>query len=190
MSKIKHMLKKYELLGFMLRIYGYFLKFWSIPKWNKLKKEQRIHLELGSGKKRGVDGWTTVDRMGSDINYDLTFGIPLPDNSVEKIYTSHLLEHIPFEALVVFLNECHRVLKVGGLFLVCVPDAGRYIRSYLKNEHFGQDARPMPISVNTGSALDQVNHIAYMRGAHHYMFDEENLIKTRVIGSKACSTDC
>ena len=29
----------------------------------------------------------------------------------------------------------------------------------------------------TGSAIDQVNYMAYMGGHHCYMFDEENLVK-------------
>lgn len=57
------------------------------------------------------NGFTTVDINGANISWDLKNGIPLKDNSVDLIYSSHLLEHIPFKELILFLKDCKRVLK-------------------------------------------------------------------------------
>jgi predicted SAM-dependent methyltransferase len=150
----------------------------SRGKFRNLQKLDSIRLELGSGPKRGNGGWTTVDISGADINWDLRKGIPLDNDSVDVIYTSHMLEHIPFSELEPFIIECKRVLKVGGSLSVCVPNAGYYINAYCEQkvfrnpETFYQEAR-----CETGSYIDQVNYIAYMGGEHAYMFDEENLVK-------------
>lgn len=151
----------------------------SYNHWQTTRNQKTICLELGSGAKRGENGWTTIDLTGADISHDLRNGIPFLTGSVDRIYTSHMLEHIPYRDLVAFLNECYRVLKEGGELSVCVPDASRYIRAYVEGKHFRKfDKMYEPAAVDTGSLLDQVNYIAYMNQLHKYMFDEENLIGT------------
>ena len=155
-------------------------------KWRRLAANTGIKLELGSGSKLGSKGWTTVDVRGADINWDLRHGIPLKDGSVEAIYTSHLLEHIPYEQLIAFLRECRRLLKPGGELLVCVPNARYYIDAYVAGEVFRpRDEWWSPASVNTNSCIDQLNYIAYMGGEHHYLFDTENLVNTLLSGGFA-----
>lgn len=147
--------------------------------WSRLAKNKEIKLNLGSGAIRGHDGWVTIDLWGADINHNLANGIPLPNDSVDLIYTSHLFEHIPFQDLIKFIGECKRVLKVGGALLVCVPDASLYIRAYSLRENFKNiSLMARSAVVNTGSFLDQINYIAYMGGEHHYLFDKENLLNT------------
>lgn len=148
-------------------------------KWRKARHMKTIWLELGSGAKKGQNGWITIDLSGADIAHDLRKGIPFPTDSVDRIYTSHMLEHIPFRDLLVFLNECYRVLKKDGELSVCVPDAGRYIRAYAERRYFRQlNGGYQPAITDTGSLLDQINYIAYMDQLHKYMFDEENLVNT------------
>jgi len=145
--------------------------------WLELGKKEQIKLELGSGRKLGKNGWTTVDLFGADINYDLRRGIPLPDSSVDSIYSSHLLEHMQYKDLLSFLQECRRVLKQDGIFSVCVPDIRPYIEAYLNKTYFrNPNTFYEPATVDTGSFIDQVNYVAYMGGEHMYMFDQENLV--------------
>jgi predicted SAM-dependent methyltransferase len=146
---------------------------------NELEKKGAMLLLSALLDEKGVGGWTTVDLGGADIFHDLRNGIPLPGSSVDRIYTSHLFEHIPFKDLVLFINECYRVLKLGGELSVCVPNAGNYINAYIEKRHFRERGKGYaPAIVDTGSYIDQVNYIAYMDGQHHYLFDEENLINT------------
>jgi len=151
----------------------------TYPKWCEVKTKKKIWLELGSGAKKGQNGWITIDLAGADLSHDLRNGIPFLPESVDRIYTSHMLEHIPYRDLVIFLNECYRVLKNGGELSVCVPNAGYYIRAYAKGLYFKEASKGYgPAIVDTGSLLDQVNYIAYMNQLHKYMFDEENLVNT------------
>ena len=179
-QKLKEFVRKHPLLLAVATVlYRPFSAWTNARKWRNLQRSEHIKLELGSGPKNGVDGWTTIDLREADINFDLRWPVPLPDASVEMIYSSHMLEHIPYADLVPFIGECKRLLKPGGVLSICVPNAGFYIRAYAEGRHFSEhDAQHGPAIVDTGSYLDQVNYIAYMAGQHTYMFDEENLINT------------
>jgi predicted SAM-dependent methyltransferase len=175
---LKPSLKKFYIpYDLIKRLYIKALHLGAFIKWHKLSKQKKIFLDLGSGRKKGVDGWTTVDIIGADINYDLRKGLPLKDNSVDIIYSSHMLEHIQFDELLGFISECLRVLKKNGKFKVCVPNAELYINAY-KNKINILERVPnayQPAIVFTGSFIDQINYIAYMNGQHKYLFDTENL---------------
>ena len=158
--------------------YYFFHSIYSYFKWFKLNKNNLIKLELGSGNKKGSNGFTTVDLDGADIIWNLKRGIPLGDQSVDFIYSSHLLEHIPFKELIIFLKECKRVLKKDGIFSVCVPNAGYFLEAYFKGEIFHWHNAWKPASVDTGSKIDQLNYIAYLNDGHKYLFDKENLVNT------------
>ena len=50
---------------------------------------------------------------------------PIPDNSVEAIYASHVLEHVDKGAPILHvMAEAWRVLVPGGTFTIKVPAAG------------------------------------------------------------------
>ncbi len=149
---------------------------WRIRSF--LKDGKEIFLEVGAGDKKGVDGWLTMDmKINCDIYWDLRKGIPFPNESISKIYSSHFLEHLSFKEGQRFLDECMRVLLPGGNFSICVPNARLYIEAYLKypdrdpNLYFFY--KP---GYNATTKIDYVNYMAYMDGLHKYMFDEENLI--------------
>jgi len=56
------------------------------------------------------------------IHHDARYGLPLPSDSVDYIYSSHFLEHLSRRDAEVLLMEAHRVLKKGGIIRICVPD--------------------------------------------------------------------
>ncbi|MDD4869467.1 MAG: methyltransferase domain-containing protein [Kiritimatiellae bacterium] len=67
------------------------------------------------------------------ILHDCRKGIPLEDNSVDYIYTSHFLEHLYRHEVFALLKECHRVLKTSGLIRIVLPDLDRIIDAYVKS---------------------------------------------------------
>jgi SAM-dependent methyltransferase len=56
--------------------------------------------------------------------------LPLAKNSVDVIYSSHMLEHLDREQARAFLAEAFRVLRPGGWIRTVVPDLERYVRDY------------------------------------------------------------
>jgi predicted SAM-dependent methyltransferase len=164
---------------FLKFLYVYVNSAISLLSWKRLYRLKEIKLELGSGPKKGLNGYVTVDIRGADLCRNLKKGIPLKDQSVTSIYSSHMLEHLSYKDIMSLLNECNRVLKKGGTLSICVPDAHHYILAYIqKREFIGKDLCYQPAVVETGSYIDQVNYIAYMDGHHSYMFDEQNLVNT------------
>ncbi len=142
------------------------------------KSGKEIKLEIGAGAKKGKNGWVTLDmHEGCDIDWDLRNGIPFSDNSISKIYSSHLFEHLTFAEASGLMKECLRVLKPGGVFSVCVPNAKLYVDAYVKDDKafWASNSRFMP-AYNGTTKMDYLNYIAYMDGHHKYMFDEENLL--------------
>ena len=143
-----------------------------------LKDRNDILIEVGAGDKKGQGGWITIDiTKHCDIFWDLRYGLPFPDGSVKKIYSSHFLEHLSFRETQGFLRECKRALAPGGKFLICVPNARIYIEAYVAGKHLDPDQffgyKP---AYNHSTRIDYVNYTAYMDGEHKYMFDEENLL--------------
>lgn len=143
-----------------------------------LAGKEPIRLEIGAGPERKLPGWTTADMCeGCDLVLDLAKPLPFPDNSVERLYSSHVLEHFYFNDLLKLLSECKRVLKPSGVFSASVPNARIYIEAYAKLESFDPATycRYAP-AYNYNSKIDFLNYMAYMDGHHRYMFDEENII--------------
>ena len=179
MKLLKKLIIFLGIKNLFFRIYKLLAHSFSKYKWRELSKKEKILLELGSGIKKGKNGWITVDDNGADIFHDLRRKIPLPNETVDQIYTSHLLEHLSFKDMTIFINECFRVLKKGGSLSVCVPDASLYIESYVNKKKFRENYDCVKSAVvDTGSFMDQVNYIAYMDQLHKYMFDSENLVNT------------
>ena len=137
-----------------------------------------ICLELGAAGRR-VEGWTSIDwKDGNDLSLDITKPLPFPDNSVDRIYSSHTFEHFSYpRPMTDVLGECMRVLKPGGWIRISVPDASIYLKGYLGNDGFDAETWCVVKSAVYGiSKIDCANYMAYMNGEHRHMFDEENLV--------------
>ena len=136
-----------------------------------------LKLDLGGGYRAGENGWTTVDVSHEcDLYWDLRYGIPFPDGTVDALYSSHLFEHLSFEDGQALLREGLRALKPGGAFSIVVPNARMYVEHYLgivdlPDDHFGW--RP---AYHDTTRIDALNYVAYMAGEHRYMFDQDNLL--------------
>ena len=68
---------------------------------------------------------------GNVMVHNLKHGIPYPDNSVDAVYHSHLLEHLDREVAPKLQAEIFRVLRPGGVQRVCVPDFRRLVDAYV-----------------------------------------------------------
>lgn len=102
------------------------------------KDEIRIDLGCGPSKKIGYIGIDILELPGIDFVADFNKGLPfIPDNSIDEIISSHLLEHI--ENLELFLAEIHRVLKPNGIKKIIVPHFSNpyYYSDYTHKRFFG-----------------------------------------------------
>jgi predicted SAM-dependent methyltransferase len=136
-----------------------------------------IRLDIGGGGRRGSRGWLTVDTaQGCDLYWDLREGIPFDTDTVDAIYSSHMLEHLTYRDGQELLAECWRVMRPGGLISIAVPNARLYIEGYMGYREIPVDYFGWEPALNRTTAIDAVNYVAYMGGEHKYLFDEENLV--------------
>lgn len=80
-----------------------------------IPKADGVVLNLGAGKKT-MPGTIPLDLPAWDADKE---DIPYFSDTVEMIYAYHFLEHCKEPVRV--LQECQRVLKVGGHMNICVP---------------------------------------------------------------------
>jgi predicted SAM-dependent methyltransferase len=70
---------------------------------------------------------------------DAVRGLPFPTGSVDAIYASHFLEHLPREDAIRFLREARRLLKPGGLIRLIVPDLAYIVGLYQQARSEGDE---------------------------------------------------
>lgn len=96
--------------------------------------ENKRLVNLGCGS-RYHPAWINIDIAPHNpgvIKHDLSKDIPLESSSCDVVYHSAFLEHIRPSDTKVFLCECKRVLKPGGILRVGVPDLEALCKIYLE----------------------------------------------------------
>ena len=124
---------------------------------------------------------TAVDKdnyEGIDVIADLNETLPFEDESVDIVLLSHTLEHIATPQYLT--DECHRVLKKGGIVLAVIPflvlehqgpyDFYRYTQHGI--EHLFKDFAKVEIE-DLGTANDVLFEIAHKicmkSGVHRFI---------------------
>lgn len=92
------------------------------------------YLNLGCGSRFHPE-WINLDLFpahDSVKTYDLGQPLPFEDETFDVVYHSHVLEHLRKNEVLPFLRECRRVLKVGGILRIALPDLENIAKSYLQ----------------------------------------------------------
>jgi len=82
-----------------------------------------LKLNIGCGPNPLV-GWYNVDLHAQVVGVgqlDATKRFPYPDETFDRIFTEHMIEHITYEEGRRMLAECYRVMKPGGRLRVSTP---------------------------------------------------------------------
>lgn len=87
-----------------------------------------IWLNLCAGGNTLPAPWRNHDR-----DMDLNNPLPFADNTVDRIFIEHGLEHIDSAHGMRFLAEAHRVLKPGGVIRICVPELARLDSAHIRD---------------------------------------------------------
>lgn len=89
-----------------------------------------LRLGLGSGT-APIPGWLNIDLEGwPELRWDLRLPLPFPEDSGERIYSEHLIEHLSFADGANLLRHCRRVLSEEGVLRIATPDLGALIEAY------------------------------------------------------------
>jgi hypothetical protein len=120
-------------------------------------------------------------RFSSNIQFgDIVKGLPIPPNTVDGLYASHVLEHLTQEDRLIALAHSYHLLKPGGTFRLVVPDlrarAELYISDhgsehgaswFLRSSGLGRERR---MSGLVGKLTQAFGH-----SAHLWMWDEASM---------------
>ncbi len=92
----------------------------------------KLHLGCGTNKK---DGWVNIDSVADcnpDQVLDLTKPLPYDDLSVDEILAEDLLEHFDKYFRFIVFSHWMKVLKVGGVVTLQVPNFKKMLFRYFK----------------------------------------------------------
>jgi len=84
---------------------------------------EKIKINMGCGWRDFGDGWISID--GGDyphLNHKDVTKLPYGDNTVDLIYSSHLIAYFDRQEIVPIFNEWKRVLKPNGILRIATPD--------------------------------------------------------------------
>lgn len=120
----------YRVAGPLMRLNGSFYKAIRSPA---SRNTGTIRVQLGPGQRHYLDGWINVDAnmftAKCDVWSDISKHLPFRDDSIDAIYSHHVIEHLP--DLPTHFRELHRVLKPGGVIRVGGPNGDAAMREYV-----------------------------------------------------------
>ncbi|HXR17848.1 MAG TPA: methyltransferase domain-containing protein [Terriglobales bacterium] len=96
-----------------------------------------LHVHLGCGPKY-LPGFVNVDAnplQKIDMWLDVRCGLPFANQSVDSIYSTHMIEHLYPDELEDLLRECARVLKPRAGLRLIVPSLRSAVLAYQENRH-------------------------------------------------------
>lgn len=104
--------------------------------------------------------------------------LKLPDDSVDVLYSSHMIEHLSRAQAALFLEEARRVLKSGGVLRLVAPDMRRLAEAYLANGDCDRfvDATLLA-NDHTGKLLGRIRFAVTGFRGHRWMYDAASLEK-------------
>jgi predicted SAM-dependent methyltransferase len=118
-----------------------------------------LHKHSEYGRTHSKEDYLKMLREGRYVHQSLEYGVPFDAESVDFIYSSHMLEHLFREDALALLRDAHRALKRNGRIRVAVPDLAYALRLY--QEGAKQQAMSFFFCPDRDGWLNQ----------HHYMYD-------------------
>jgi len=95
-------------------------------------------MKLHIGGTEHKEGWTLVNKLSSvnpDIIGDISDLSFIEEGSVDLIYASHVLEHVPQPKMIDTLKGLYRILKSnGGRLCLSVPDLDILCRLFVRSD--------------------------------------------------------
>ncbi len=173
---------KYK-FGKILNLHNFLLRKTRIKRFIRENETIKIQFGAGSGKlgeakKSVLESFLNTDIFGK-IPVDINQSLPLPNNSVDLIFSSHLIEHIFQRKADLFIKESLRILKDGGELIIATPTTNKifnilYRGSKEQNEAIYREHKNsfMGRKPTPARLINAMTHINY---GHKFLFDYETL---------------
>lgn len=120
----------YITTGPLMKLSGIIYRYFRAPRKGVLK------IQLGPGKKNYIDGWINVDAnmftAKCDVWVDLRNPLPFHNDTVDAIYSHHVIEHLP--NIQKHFEDIYRCLKPGGVCRVGGPNGDSAIAKFTEGD--------------------------------------------------------
>jgi predicted SAM-dependent methyltransferase len=143
-------------------------------KLGRAAKPFRVNVGCGN---EPFKEWINLDAdrgTDADLLWDVTEGLPFPDETCAFIYCEHFLEHIPVQEGVRFLSECRRSLQKDGVVRIGMPSAQEIVRNYYENDWASQPWLEKYGYSSIKTRAEYVN-VCFREWGHQWLYDTEEL---------------
>jgi SAM-dependent methyltransferase len=159
----------------------------------RLARLDGCRVNVGCGY-RPTPGWVNLELKATAETYfwDCRRGLPFSDNRIIAIYCEHVFEHFyPESEAPLFMRECLRCLRPGGVLRIVVPDAGAYLHAYSQNwerlaalstieqtQEGWRETRLNYKGINNvyRTKIQVINEVFRQGNQHKYAYDQETLL--------------
>jgi len=104
--------------------------------------------------------------------------LPFKNDSIDVIYSSHMLEHLSRSEAINFIFEVRRSLSNGGILRISVPDLRKLVERYIGNsdaDAFVENTLLADVKLN--SIKDKLKLLVIGFRHHQWMYDGKSLSK-------------
>jgi predicted SAM-dependent methyltransferase len=133
-----------------------------LARWRRDQQLRRLRAEIqaadplkvviGSGT-TAYSGWIATDRDVLDITEPASWARLFDAESISRILSEHVLEHLTEAECKTALTISHRYLKRGGVFRIAVPDGYRRDAAYLAEASPPKDGHQVLFNVDSLTRL-------------------------------------
>ena len=173
---------KYK-FGKFLNLYNFILRKKRINEF--LLKNKKINIQFGAGsgklgeaRKSVLETFLNTDIFGH-IPIDINSNLPFKKDTVDIIFSSHLIEHIFQRKADLFFKESYRVLKNKGNLIIATPTIEKMVeilygknikfKNQIYSEHLNSFLGRPPTPARLINAMTHINY------GHKFLFDYETL---------------
>ena len=104
--------------------------------------------------------------------------IPENDSTADAVYSSHMIEHIEKEDVVLFFKEVRRILKSGGIIRLAVPDIKLQAEKYIQDGDADNFIETTSLTRKYPKTfIDKIKYLIIGDRNHQWMYDGKSLCK-------------
>ncbi len=143
-------------------------------------EDRKLHIGCG---RHIIDGWLTSDHhpsIGGVLHLDATGLFVFEDDTLDYIFSEHMIEHVPHAGGLSMLNECFRALERGGTLRISTPalafliDLYRHDKSDLQTQYIEWSSRTFIADAPCADDTFVINNF-FRDWGRTFIYDEKTL---------------
>jgi predicted SAM-dependent methyltransferase len=154
----------------------------KIPTFLQSSGPKRLHLGASHNI---LPGWlnTDVSPASGAVRLDATRRFPFGNDTLDYVFSEHMIEHIDYNDAVSMLGECWRVLKPNGKIRIATPDLGVIVGLHTRQKNPAQQQYVAWVVDTCLPGVDFCEDVfvintAFHAWGHRFLYDRASLRMT------------